>query len=248
MKAVIIEDEGIAARRLKKLIENRSIECIEILSSLEELRAFLSQDRAIDLYFMDIHLSDGIIFEIFETNPIEKPIIFTTAYDQYAIKAFKQNSIDYLLKPIQEEDLDNALEKYNKYHQKNTPLDLQQLSALIIQSNALDYKTRFSAKVGDRIKSIDIQDITHFYSESKINFLHTVDGRSYPIEYSMDKLFGLLSPDKFFKINRSQIVHILFIEEIISYSNSRLKLNIKSSKNEFVVAREKVKDFKQWLG
>ena len=250
MKVMLVEDEGVAARRLQKLLEAAGLEVVVHCQSNKSIGDYLDQHPEPELYFMDIHLNDGIVFELLQKRELKAPIIFTTAYDQYAIKAFKQNSVDYLLKPIQEEDLKNAIEKFRKLHQ--TPaIDMQALSQLIMtnQNAAPTYKDRISVKIGERIKSFPITDVTHIYSENKIIFIHTSEGRSYPIDYALEAIATELNPQKFFRINRGQLVAIDFIGDVITYSNSRLKIKIPlAEKQEFIVARERVKDFKTWLG
>jgi len=172
---------------------------------------------------MDIHLSDGIVFDTLAAHKVEVPIIFTTAYDQYAIKAFKQNSIDYLLKPIDEDELDSAIAKLKK---SLPQVDLAALSALLSQQQTTStptYKERISVKVGDKIRSIQVSEVKFFYSADKSNFLYNSDGRSYPIDYTMEQLYKLLDPNKFYRVSRGHIVNIETISDVIA-------------------------DFKEWLG
>ncbi len=247
IKAVIIEDEAVAARRMQRLLEARQIEVLTTLVSNIELAEFLNSGQQPDLYFMDIHLSDGVVFDLLAKSQVETPIVFTTAYDQYAIKAFKQNSIDYLLKPIDEEELDVAIAKYSK---SQTPIDYQALRSLLgAPQEKLSYKSRFSVKVGDKLRSIAIEDIEFFYSSDKINYLYTTTQRSYPIDYSIEDVYKLLDPKRFYRVSRGHIVAIASIDEVITYSNSRLKVKVKNgSDHEIIVARDRVKAFKDWLG
>ena len=251
MKVMLVEDEGVAARRLQRLLEAEGLEVVVHCKSNKSIGEYLDHHPEPALYFMDIHLNDGIVFELLQQRDLKSPIIFTTAYDQYAIKAFKQNSVDYLLKPIQEDELRNAIDKFKKLHQTTSAIDMKALSQLILtnQTATASYKERISVKIGERIKSFPITEITHVYSENKITFIHTAEGRSYPIDYGLEAFSSSLNPKKFFKINRGQMVSIDYIGDVITYSNSRLKIKIPlAEKQEFIVARERVKEFKNWLG
>lgn len=248
IKAIIVEDEAVAARRIKKLLEELEIEIIGLAHTNKELQDMIKAGHEVDLFLMDINLSDGLVFETLKQVDLQTPIIFTTAYDEYAIKAFKQNSIDYLLKPIDKEELKTAIEKFKSLHQQNSAVDLAKLSALLT-SERKNYRERIRIKVGDRIRSFKMIEITMIYSEDKTTFLASVEGRSYPVDYTIDNISGELDPATFHRINRSHIVNIDFIKDIVSYSNSRLKVKIEGSKDkEIVVARERVKAFKAWLG
>lgn len=245
IKAIVVEDEGVAARRMQRLLEARNIEVTETIVSNADLAAFLQGSTRPDVFFMDIHLSDGVVFDLLSKNKIEVPIIFTTAYDQYAIKAFKQNSIDYLLKPIDEEELDNAIAKYKK---SKPAIDLTALTALLSAQQVPSYKDRISVKVGDKIRKINIADVQFFYSADKINYLYNKDGRAYPIDYSIEEIYKQLDPRKFYRVSRGYVVAISAIKDVIAYSNSRLKVMIDKVDHDIIVARDRVKDFKEWLG
>lgn len=247
IKAVIVEDEGVAARRMQRLLEARDIHVAETIVSIKELETFLNESIQPDIFFMDIHLSDGVVFDLLSKTQIETPIIFTTAYDQYAIKAFKQNSIDYLMKPIDEEELDASINKYNKSPKK---MDLSALSSLLsAQQPKKSFKERISVKVGDKIRSIQMSDVQFFYSADKSNYLFVKKGRSYLIDYSIEQISQQLDPKEFFRVSRGYIVSISSITDVIAYSNSRLKIKIeKAEKHEIIVARDRVKEFKEWLG
>ncbi len=256
IKVMVIEDEGLAARRLIKMIEAADCDVIKHTKSIAETLKYLEKHEEPDLYLMDIHLSDGIVFELFQSRELYAPIIFTTAFDQYAIKAFKQNSIDYLLKPIDEDELNQAIDKFQKLHSpkgkknKESNIDLEVISALLHKSNAApNFKERIRIKIGDHFKSLSIREITHFYSEEKISFCQTADGRNYPIDYSIEAIFNELNPNQFHRVSRSYIVNIDYIDDVISYSNSRLKVNVRGAGNkEIIVARDRAKAFKNWLG
>ncbi|MEM6964427.1 MAG: LytTR family DNA-binding domain-containing protein [Bacteroidota bacterium] len=248
IQAVIVEDEGVAARRLKRLLEQAGLQVLASLKSNVALQAYIQNHPAPDLYFMDIHLSDGVVFETLQTVKLSTPIIFTTAYNEFAIKAFKQNSVDYLLKPIGKKELHQAIEKFKQLFQTNTPtIDLQVINQLL-KSQTPSYRDRIKVKVGNRLRIFQMKDVALIYSESKITFIHVADGRSYPIDQILEQLYQELEPSQFYRVNRGQIVNINFITDIISYSNSRLKVIIPSIQQEIIIARERVKDFKAWLG
>jgi DNA-binding LytR/AlgR family response regulator len=199
-----------------------------------------------DLVFMDIQLADGLSFEIFEQIETRFPVIFTTAYDEYALKAFKLNSIDYLLKPISTEELGCAIEKYKTQHSvKEYP---QHIFDSIIKSFTKKFKSKFVIKVGEHIKIIPSGEIQCFYSYEKAVFLQNRKGRDYALNYSLDQLEELLDPENFFRINRAFIVAFDSIKDIISYSNSRLLLRLEAnSSDDLIVSRERVQKFRQWL-
>jgi len=248
MHVIIIEDEKPAARRLQRMLKENGIVVNTLLHSVFEATEWLLNNNQPDLIFLDIQLSDGLSFEIFEEVNIDSAIIFTTAYDEYALKAFKLNSIDYLLKPIDEDELKHAILKFRKQHEKST-LNMQQIQSLFRENvSNKKYKNRFTIKVGQHLKIIPVQDIICFYSEDKTTFVKTIDNRDYIIEMSLEELNKQLSPQTFFRINRQIITKINAIDDIISYSNSRLKLKIPFLDNfEAIVSREKVKVFKTWL-
>jgi len=244
MKAVIVEDEAVAARRMQRLLASKGIEVLTTVSSNAELATYLAGHERPSVFFMDIHLSDGVVFDLLAEAKIEVPIIFTTAYDQYAIRAFKQNSIDYLMKPIDEDELEAAIAKLKKL---TAPVDLMALKTLLATKQSVPaYRDRISVKVGDKIRSIAITDVQLFFSADKIN---NHDGRAYPIDYTIEQIYGQLQPRQFFRVSRSYIVSITAITDVVSYSNSRLKVLIaNSAAHDIIVARERVREFKSWLG
>jgi DNA-binding LytR/AlgR family response regulator len=249
MKAVIIEDEKPAARRLNRMLNEFGIEPIAMLHSVEEsINWFLNNEHP-DLLFLDIQLSDGLSFEIFEEVDIKSAIIFTTAYDEYALKAFKLNSVDYLLKPIDNDELENAINQYKALHSNTSKgiLNMEQIQQLIAPTKK-KYKTRFTAKIGPHIKMIAVDAIECFYSENKATNIYTIDNRTYLIEDTLEQLEEKLQPSTFFRVNRQHFININAIKDIISYSNSRLKVMLNSFKDsEIIVSRERVKDFKTWI-
>lgn len=249
IKAVIVEDEAVAARRMKSMLIAEDIDVIAIISSNQELALYLENSPDAELYFMDIHLNDGPVFGTLQAVEVKTPIIFTTAYDEFAVKAFKQNSVDYLLKPIEKDELHQAIQKFKTVYQKKSSLDINLLSQLINQQQTKQYRQRIKVIIGDKIKSIKTEDAVLIYSDQKITFLQSSDQRSYPIDMSVEAIVKELDPAMFQKVNRAQVVNINYIQEVISFSNSRLKVKLQSAEShEVIVARERVKGFKQWLG
>jgi DNA-binding LytR/AlgR family response regulator len=204
-----------------------------------------------DLIFLDIQLSDGLSFELFEQIDIKSSVIFTTAYDTYALRAFKLNSIDYLLKPIDEDELSVAISKFNHQFQKNTlsNLDIDAIKRMLVNPITKEYKKRFSIKIGQQLKVISIDDIECIYSENKGTYLHTIDNRDYLIDATLEELETEINPKDFFRVSRKFIIPLIAVKEIQLYSNSRLKIILPTYKgDEVIVSREKVADFKLWIG
>jgi DNA-binding LytR/AlgR family response regulator len=250
MKTIIIEDEKPAARLLQRKLERMNVTTEVMLHSVKEAIDWFETHPHPDLIFLDIQLSDGLSFEIFEAVSIQSAVIFTTAYDEYALKAFKLNSVDYLLKPIDEDELQQAVEKYKaRHHQDVGPgLNLNQIRQWFAPQVPA-YKERFSIKVGEHLKVIGIDEVEVFYSEHKGTYLHTFEGRSYPIDITLEQLEKELHPQHFFRISRKYIISIKAIKDIVVYSNSRLKLSLNSYRqDEVIVSRERVGEFKNWLG
>lgn len=250
MKILIIEDEQPASNRLKKMLIESEPDAIildEIVSVKSAVEWFKNHTHP-DLIFMDIHLADGNSFDIFELVTINTPVIFITAYDEFALKAFKVNSVEYLLKPVKQEDLVSALNKFKTYFNKNTPLpDLSKLMENLKDPNST-YKKRFLIRYGEHIKTVDIDQVAYFYTEDKINFLRTKDNHTYHIEYNLDKLDGMLEPSKFFRINRQFIINIDAIDQMFSFSKSRVKINLKPAISlDTIVSTERSPFFKEWL-
>lgn len=247
-KIIIVEDEKPAARRLERLLIELDYSVNQKLHSVEEAVEWFQKHAQVDLIFLDIQLSDGLSFEIFEQVTIEADLIFTTAYDEYALKAFKLNSIDYLLKPIDNEELKVALKKFEK-RKSSRSINADLLKSLLIQPHEnTSYKTRFSVKVGDRLKTYSTDEILCFESSDKATSLVTLEGKSYVIDESLNQLEPKLSPKDFFRINRSHIIHYKSIQDMVSYSSSRIKINLKGLDKATIVSRERVKDFKTWIG
>ena len=253
MKILIIEDEAPAALRLEKLLKEIEPGCVivESIVSVATAVKWLNQNQAPDLVISDIQLADGLSFEIFKAVPTLCPIIFTTAFDQYAIEAFKVNSIDYLLKPIKKEGLIIAINKMKQLAAANQtiPIDINKLLQAIAPANNTNFKTRFAVKFGEHLRTIDTKDIVYFYTEDKINFLTTKEGRRYTTDYNLDTLETMLDPKIFFRINRQYIICIHAIAEMFSYSKSRVLVKLNPpAKHETIVSTERSGDFKLWLG
>ena len=250
MKVVIIEDEKPAARRLSRMLAALDMEVEEMLHSVEESLNWLQNNEHPELIFLDIQLSDGLSFEIFEEIEVKSAIIFTTAYDEYALRAFKLNSIDYLLKPIDEDELAAAVAQYKKSLPKKQEVmvNLDEIKKLLVNPLDRKFKRRLSIKVGAHIKIISTDAIECFYSENKATYAYTQEKRSFLLDNSLETWEEQLDPEQFFRVNRTFIVNIHAIKDIVSYSNSRLKLILNSySETEIIVSRERVKDFKNWI-
>lgn len=247
MRIVIIEDEQLATQKLSRTLKEivPDIEIVEKLPSVEKALGFFSKRIDVDLVFMDIQLEDGICFEIFEYTNLEVPIIFTTAFDGYTLRAFKQNSVDYLLKPIKKDELKNAIGKYKSIHQK---ISISNLQTAMNELKMREHKERFLIKIGEYYKSIKVESINCFYVKDKYTFLSS-ENRSYGIDSSLDKIECLINNKDFIRVSRNFIVRFDAVEKIISYSSSRLKLVIKAfnEDEEIIVSRERVKQFKEWM-
>ncbi len=250
MKTIIIEDEELASRRLKSLLTECFPEA-QVLATLESVAdsvQWLKTHTPPDLIFLDIHLEDGLSFSIFDEVSTTSPIIFTTAFDEYAIKAFKLKSVDYLLKPIVREELCQAVEKYKSWQgvQKPAP-DLNELLQMLTAPKTT-CRDRFLVVVGEKMKTVDVQDIAYFFSTSSITFLVTFDNRQYTIEQSLEKLAAELDPGAFFRVNRQYLVHHRAIVTTHIYPKSKLKLDLNPPVKEMLfVSLDKVTPFKKWL-
>ena len=251
MTTIIIEDEKPAARLLQRKLQKLDVEVGVMLHSVEESMEWFTANKHPDLIFLDIQLSDGLSFEIFENIDIKSAVIFTTAYDEYALRAFKLNSIDYLLKPIDEDDLEVAVAKFKSRlpQQETLQLDFDQIKKMLSNPFDKNYKKRFTVKIGQHLKVILIEEIECFFSENKGTYLHTFDNRNFLIETTLELLEQDLNPSEFFRVSRKFIIPLKAIKEIVVHSNSRLKVILPSYKEEeVIVSREKVADFKTWIG
>lgn len=247
MKILIIEDESAAARRLQKLIHevDDQIEILDHIESIEAAVEWFQNHTAPDLVFMDIHLADGACFEIFNQIEINCPIVFATAYDQYALQAFKVNAVDYLLKPIKKEELVQALEKYKKVNQVS--VDYQKMLGALYAKSAAPTR-RLLIRFGQSIKVVDFEEVAYFYTQDKITFLITKLGKRYPVDHSIDKLEEMCDPNSFFRINRQFIINIEAIREMYAYSKSRVKIELQPACDlETIVSTERSSKFKKWL-
>lgn len=251
LNIIIIEDEKPAARLLQRKIEKLGLQVNTLLHSVEESIAWFQNNPHPDLIFLDIQLSDGLSFELFEQIEIKSAVIFTTAYDEYALRAFKLNSIDYLLKPIDEDELSSAISKFKNQFQKNSisSLDFEAIKRMLVNPVEKEYKTRFSVKIGQQIKVISIDEIECFYSENKGTYIHTLDNRNYLTDVTLEVLETEINPKDFYRVSRKFIISLKAIKEIQMYSNSRLKISLTSySEDEIILARERVSEFKNWIG
>lgn len=246
IQVLIVEDEQPAAKRLMKLISEITpdFEIIQICDSIETTVNYLRNKTVPDLIFLDVQLGDGISFEIFNQIQISCPVIFTTAYDEYVFRAFELNSIDYLLKPIHKEELERSIEKYRKLNQKQ---DLQWITSLINTENK-NYKQRFLVSSGANLISIKTSDAAYFYSVERSTFLTTSAGKSYALEYSLDKLEQMLPAKEFFRVNRQFLISMNAIKKINVLSKSRMKIILNpESTDEVFVSNARAHEFRIWL-
>ena len=251
MNIVIIEDEDRTARQLERLLKKYDpvIHILIQLPSVKEAVEWFSQHTQPDLVFMDIHLEDGLAFSIFEQVNLTVPVIFTTAYDEYMLKAFKVNSIDYLLKPIDYEELTAAIEKFKILRIPQTVPDLSSLLAFIQKPQIPAFKERFMVNIGTKIHSVEVANISYFYSEEKATFLVTKAAQLLPIEQSLDQITPMLNPAHFFRVNRQFIVARTALQTIHAYSAGKLKLDLLPvSRHEVFVSTRRLSEFKDWLG
>jgi DNA-binding LytR/AlgR family response regulator len=249
MNVLVIENEKPAAERIVRLLKktDKNITIAAIIETVEGTINWLHENPAPDLILMDIQLDDGLCFEIFEMVNIETPVIFTTAYDEYMLKAFKVNSVDYLLKPVDEAMLSVAINKFKNIHQGKLPSSND--FTRMVQEGLNNYKSRFLVKIGVRYKSIPVNEISYFHISERCTFLNTMHGNDYGIDFSLEKLQSMLDPTIFFRINRNCIINISMVTDMVHYSTSRLQLIVKNTDKSdlFVVSRDKVTEFKNWV-
>jgi DNA-binding LytR/AlgR family response regulator len=250
MRTIIIEDEEFAARRLENLIQecDPTIEIVAMLQSVKESVAWFKNNPHPDLIFLDIQLEDDLSFAIFEQVSVHSKIIFTTAFDEYAIKAFKLNSIDYLLKPINREELSTAIQKYKNWNGENrlviNPADLRKL----LSESKPDYRERFMVTVGDKLKTIMVSDIAYFFSTAGITFVVMQSKNQYSLDFSLDNLKEMLNPKDFFRVNRQFFIGLKSVEKVVVYPKSRLKVVLNPPTDaDLFVSIDKAPEFKQWL-
>jgi DNA-binding LytR/AlgR family response regulator len=252
MRIVIIEDEPHAAQRLQTLASEviPNAEFVASIDTVKKAVQWLRSNPKPDLIFMDIQLADGLSFQIFEQHHVQSPVIFTTAYDEYALKAFKVNSIDYILKPVDKDELRGAFEKLKTLSAQDGVGQKEVLNNIgqAVERLMKKYKSRFVVKVGEHLRTIEIASIRYFFSQEKTTFCVTEDNRSQILDYTLEQLEEMVDPAEFFRINRKYLVRSSAIQDIISYTNSRLRLVLRgSTDNDIIVARERVQDFKAWL-
>lgn len=257
MKVLIIEDEELAVKKLRKTLESvdSSAEVVGVTDSIRSSVSWLQSNPTPDLILMDIELADGQSFEIFEKTEVKSSVIFTTSYDEFALKAFKVNSIDYLLKPIQSEDLQAAIQKYKNMqalytNKESAAMNVDSLVKELRQKLApKEYRKRFLVKHAQKLISIEVDDIAYFYSDGRLNFFKTTDNRKFIVDYTMDELEEMLDPSRYFRISRAFYVSIDSVDQIHDYFGNRLMLQVKPVVDkEALVSREKVTEFKKWMG
>lgn len=258
MKILIVEDEDLAVKKLKKTLSaiDSTATVVGESDSIKATVDWLENNPAPDLILMDIELADGQSFEIFNHVQVKSPVIFITSYDEYALKAFKVNSVDYLLKPVQKEDLEAAIEKYKtikKVYAGNGESSSISLDALVKELQqklqTKEYRKRFLVKHGQKLVSVEVDEIAYFFSDGRLNFFKTFDNRKFVVDYTMDELNEMLDPDKYYRISRSFFISVNSVAQIHDYFGNRLILQLKpESDKEAIVSREKVTDFKNWLG
>lgn len=251
MKILIIEDEEQAYKRLQKIIKEAlpAAEILGVVMSVKSAIDWFKKNNMPELVFMDVNLADGISFEIFKQITITAPIVFTTAYEEYAIQAFKVNSVAYLLKPVNKEAIKEALDKLEQL--KGTKPSVIDYSTLLktLQQPIVNYRERFVVKLGDNLRSIAVEEIAYFFTENKANFLCTLDGKKLPIDFNLDEVEGMINPKKYFRINRQFIIGMASIEEMKSYTRSRVIIKVKPPTTlDTIVSVERAGDFRNWLG
>lgn len=252
MNVVIIEDEHLTAQRIATLLReiDPGIEIRAVIDSVKRSVEWFSANEKPDLVFMDIQLADGLSFDIFDHVRIEAPVIFITAFQEYAIRAFKVNSVDYLLKPLSEEDLQRALEKYRRYYDQE--ISIPAIGGDLLQSIrdmiSRPFKSRFMVRVGDHIRTLESDDILYFYSLQKGTYLHSTDKHNYVVDYTLGKLEELLDPRVFHRINRRYLISHRAIKDVITLSGSKLKVELLHSEDgEIYISRDRLVSFKEWL-
>lgn len=247
MKVVIVEDEVLSQEYLERMLQRiqADIEVVAKLDSVKSCKTFFAGLPQIDLVFMDIHLADGNAMDFLKDFPIATPIIFTTAFDQYALNAFKVNAVDYLLKPIDKNELEAAIQKHVRLSSQQQNELLENIR-LLTKGNA--FKNRFMVKLGDSLSSIKTEEIHHFISEDGMVLLVTNQGKRFPLDYNLDQLEQIIDPTQFFRINRKVIIRLDAIQKVASYFNSRLRIHaLQLSEDDAIVSRDRVGNFKEWF-
>ncbi|MBC5993641.1 LytR/AlgR family response regulator transcription factor [Pontibacter cellulosilyticus] len=252
MKVLIVEDEQIAARTLQNLILKLEpqAEIIDIIPTVKKTTEFLQSNPDLDLIFFDIHLADGSVFKVFEEVIPQAPVVFTTAYDAYAVKAFELNSLDYLLKPIRADRLQQTLVRFKQQRETFAAPVLHKLQSVLqgLQQPQEKYKSRFLVKAGSKLLPIEVEQVAYFYRDDEVVQLMTFEGKRYSVNYSLEELDGTLNPTQFFRLNRQTIANFHALAEIHSYFKGKLKIELKpAATHEVIVSQERASDFKEWL-
>lgn len=256
MKILIVEDEDLAVKKLKKTLSavDETATVVGEADSIKGTVQWLENNPSPDLILMDVELADGQSFEIFNHVKVKSPVIFITSYDEYALKAFKVNSVDYLLKPVQKEDLEAAINKFRDmkklYADESKPEpDIELLMKKLQQFQAKEYRKRFLVKHGQKLVSVEVSDIAYFFSDGRLNFFKTTDNRKFVVDYTMDELNDMLDPEQYFRISRSFFISVNSVAQIHDHFGNRLLLELSPIiDKEVIVSREKVTEFKTWLG
>jgi two-component system response regulator LytT len=257
MNILIVEDEELAVKKLQKTLQSlgEDIDIVGTTDSIASTVNWLRSNPSPELILMDIELADGQSFEIFNLTEVKSPVIFTTSYDEYALKAFKVNSVDYLLKPVQKDELESAIAKFKNFRQafsdpQKEEVKISNLVKELQQTlQVKEYRKRFLVKHVQKLVSVEVQDIAYFYSDDRLSFFKTFDDKKYILDYTIDEIENMVDPDAFFRINRAFLVSIKCIDQIADYFGNRLKLNLKPTiDKEALVSREKVSEFKNWMG
>jgi two-component system, LytTR family, response regulator len=253
LNVLIVEDETPAAEKLERYLQRYSqdIRVKAVCDSVEDAVTWLKESQStIDLIFMDIQLKDSLSFNIFKEVKVQKPVIFVTAYNDYALDAFKVNSIDYLLKPVTFDDLSGSLQKFENLRDQmiSTEAKSEKIKSLAEGNINKTYKERFMVKVGDHIRSVTIDQVIFFFADGRDVYIVTTQLRKFIIDFTLESLEEVLNPKIFFRVNRSYIIHIPFVQDVMVYSNSRLKISTQPAwDKEIIVSREKVSEFKEWF-
>jgi two-component system, LytTR family, response regulator LytT len=253
MEVLIIEDEQLGVEKISRLLTSidPSIEIVGNTRSIKSSTEWLLQHKHPDIILMDIELTDGQSFEIFNHVAIKSMVIFTTSYDEYALQAFKVNSVDYLLKPIKREELKNALDKYQQWQQKfsTTSVNIEHLIRELKQQQSKTWRSRFLVKQGQKLVSVETGDIAYLYAEGRLSYFITWDKQKYVLDYTIEELEQMLNPEQFYRANRAFIIQVKAVSQIHNYFNGKLKLELQpSTDKEVLISREKATEFKDWMG
>jgi len=251
MNVLIIEDEEQAAKKLRRMINELLPQTFVHgpLESVADAVEWISNNPRPDLIFMDIHLGDGLCFEIFTKVEVDCPILFITAYDQYALRAFKLNSVDYLLKPVDKQEFIDSIQKFqSRFANPGVLANIQERYITAKTDYENKYKQRFITRIGDRISAVNTEDVLYAYSENKATYLINDAGKNYLVDFSLEQIEDLLNPEQFFRLNRQYIARFEAVVKMVSYSNSRLSVTLKNcDATNIILSRDKTRSFKQWI-